>query len=325
MQNGSRKLALVPGDVVSHHELLVANGDDVLVDLGANAMPAFFLDVFDACAVDFARVGGLHRQCDGMVGVRLGICSEGKDEIGIDVRLRMDGDDVERAVGERARLVEDDGLGLGEGLKVVSTLHKNAALRGAADAAEKRQRHGDDERAGAAHDKEGEPAQDPIRPGARAEKRRDHGENQRHDDDDRRVVAGESRDKVLGARLLLRGVFDKLKDAADRRFAEGLRRADGEHTGQIHAAGEYLGALLDDARDGLAGECRGVELGRAFHDDAIDGDALARLHDDLVADFHLVRVDLDKLAVLHDVRVVGRDVHHIGDGLAAFADGVALE
>ena len=91
-------------------------------------MPAFFLDVCDARAVDFARVGGLHRQCDGMVGVRLGICSEGKDEIGIDVRLRMDGDDVERAVGERARLVEDDGLGLGEGLKVVSTLHKNAAL-----------------------------------------------------------------------------------------------------------------------------------------------------------------------------------------------------
>ena len=325
MQDGPRKLALVPGDVVCHHELLVADGDDVLVDLGANAMPAFLLDVFDARAVDLARVGGLHRQRDGMVGVRLGICCEGKDEIGVDARLRMDGDDVEGAVSERARLVEDDGLSLGEGLEVVRPLHKNATLRGAADAAEKRQRHGDDERAGAAHDKECEPAQDPVRPSARAEKRRDDGEDQRYDDDDRRVVAGEARDEVLGARLLLRGVFDKLEDAADCRFAEGFCRADGEHAGQVHTAGEYLGALFDDARDGFAGECRGVELGRAFHNNAIDGNALARLHDDLVADFHLVRVDLNKFAILHNVRVVGRDVHHVGDGLAAFADGVALE
>ena len=28
---------------------------------------------------------------------------------------------------------------------------------------------------------------------------------------------------------------------------------------------------------------------------------------------------------MHDVRVVGRDIHHVGDGLAAFTDSVALE
>ena len=79
------------------------------------------------------------------------------------------------------------------------------------------------------------------------------------------------------------------------------------------------------ARHGLAGERRGVELGDAVCDHAVDGHALARLdHDDRVRR-DLGGVHLLERAVLLDIGIVGRDVHHGRDGLAALAHGVALE
>ncbi len=77
-----------------------------------------------------------------------------------------DGHHVERAVGERAGLVEHDGLGPAQRLQVVAALHEDAEARGAADAAEERQRHADDERAGARHHEEDEPALHPVGPAA---------------------------------------------------------------------------------------------------------------------------------------------------------------
>ena len=79
------------------------------------------------------------------------------------------------------------------------------------------------------------------------------------------------------------------------------------------------------ARDGLSGERRGVELGRAVDDDTVDWHALARLDNDDGTGADLGGVDLLKLAVLLDVCIVRRDVHHGRDGLAALAHGVALE
>ena len=53
--------------------------------------------------------------------------------------------------------------------------------------------------------------------------------------------------------------------------------------------------------------------------------ALARLDNNDAADGDIVRVDLDELAVALDVGVVGGDVHHAGDRLAALAHRIALE
>ena len=50
------------------------------------------------------------------------------------------------------------------------------------------------------------------------------------------VVAGEAGDEVLGAGLLLGGVFHQLQDAAHGGLPEGLGRAHGEQAGQVHAA-----------------------------------------------------------------------------------------
>ena len=154
---------------------------------------------------------------------------------------------------------------------------------------------------------------------------RDHGEQHGGAGDDRRVPAGEARDEVLGPRLLLARVLHELEDARDGGLTERLGRADVQHAGHVDAAGDDVGARLHVAGDGLAGERGGVELAYALGDDAVDRHALAGLDDDDVADLDLIGVDLDELPVLLDVGVVGGDVHHGADGLAALAHGVALE
>jgi len=73
--------------------------------------------------------------------------------------------DRERAVGERAGFVEDDGVHVGERLEVVGAFDENAQLGRAADAAKEAQRHADHERARAADDQEGKAAQNPVGPG----------------------------------------------------------------------------------------------------------------------------------------------------------------
>ena len=93
----------------------------------------------------------------------------------------------------------------------------------------------------------------------------------------------------------------------------------------VDAARDDFGARLHVARYALAGEGGGVELACAFHYDAVDGNALAGLYHNDGADLDLVGVHLHKVAVALDVGVVGRDVHHGGDGLAALAHRVALE
>ena len=80
------------------------------------------------------------------------------------------------------------------------------------------------------------------------------------------------------------------------------------------------------ARHGLAGERRGVKLRGPLDDGAVDGHALAGLHDDDGAHGDVVGADLGESAVVAlDVGVVGGDVHHGCDRLAALAHGVRLK
>ena len=237
----------------------------------------------------------------------------------------MDGHHVEGAARERAGLVEDDGVHVGEKLEVVGPLDEDAEARGAADAAEEAERHGDDEGARAAHHEEGEAAQDPVGPRAHADERGDHRERERRERYGRRVDAGEAGDEVLGAGLLLARVLHELEDAGHRGLAVGLARADAQDARHVDAAGYDLGARLHVARDGLAGEGGGVELGDAVCDHAVYRHALAGLDHDRLSHGNLGRVGLHEPAVLLDVGVLGGDVHHGCDRLAALAHGVALE
>ena len=149
---------------------------------------------------------------------------------------------------------------------------------------------------------------------------------QRRDADDRRgVVAREAGDEVLGLGLLLGCVLHELEDAAHGGLAEGLGHAHGDEAAHVDAARDDLVALAHLARHRLAGEGRGVQLRGAAHHHAVERHALAGFDDDLVAHGHLVGVDLHEPPVALHVGEIGRDVHHVGDRLARFAHGVALE
>ena len=197
------------------HELVIAHQHHMLVDHGRHAMARLFANVMDAFLVDRAGICFLDRQRDGMVRIGFRVRRVAQQVIGVDVVFGMHRHHVEGAVGQRAGLVEHHGVHLGKRLKIVAALDQHAKLAGAADAAEERQRHADDERARAADHQEGEAAQNPVAPGAHAQKRRDDGKQQGKPRDGGGVVAGEAGDEVLCASLLLRGVFHQLKDAAD--------------------------------------------------------------------------------------------------------------
>ena len=325
VQDGAGQLALVAAHAAFAHQLVVAHQHHVLVDLRAHAVAALLLHVVDALLVDGPRVRLLHRQRDGVVRVRLGVRGDGQQAVGVDARLRVDGHHVERAVGERAGLVEHDGLGAGQRLQVVAALHENAQARGAADAAEERQRHADDERARARHHEEDEPALHPFRPALAQQQWRYDGQEHRDAHHGRGVVAREAGDEILGLGLLLGRVLHELEDAAHGGLAEGLGHAHGDEAGHVDAARDDLVALAHFARHRLAGEGRGVQLGRAGQHHAVERHAFAGFHDDLVAHGHLVGVHLHELPVALHVGEVGRDVHHVGDGFTALAYGVALE
>ena len=195
-----------------------------------------------------------------MVGERLGMRGHGEQLVAVDSVCRVHAHDAEGARGEGARLVENDRVDLRECLEIVGALHQDAEAARATDTAKERHRHGDDERARAAHYEEGQAAQDPAGPRAHAQQRRDHGDGDGGEGDDGGVDAGEARDEVLGARLLLAGVLHELEDAAYGRRAEELGGADAQDAGHVDAAGDDLAAHLDVTRHGLAGKGGCVEL-----------------------------------------------------------------
>ena len=98
-----------------------------------------------------------------------------------------------------------------------------------------------------------------------------------------------------------------------------------EQTAHIDATADDFVALFDLARQALAGQRTGVQVGAAFQHNAVQRNLFSRLYDDGAANFHLIRVDLFQLTVHLDVGIIGTNVHQLADIAAAFAHRIALE
>ena len=325
VEDGADDLAIWRFDAGRSKHLGIADDDALAVDIRRHAMARVIGGVAYAFGIELALEGGAYRLRYGVIGKRLG---KGRDFeqrlLGI-ACLGVYRHDRKRAVGERAGLVKDDGVHIGERLEVVGALDENAQLGCAADAAKEAQRHADHECARAADDQEGQAAQDPVGPGAGDQAAAER-EYRGRAGDGGRVDAGEECDEVLGACFLLTSVFHELQDACDGGLAKGLGGAHVDETRHVDAAADDIVSGFDRAGDRLSGKGGGIELRLAFDDDAVDGRALARLDDDDGADGDVIGEDLLECAVgLLDVGVVGCDVHHGADRLAAFAHGICLE
>ena len=300
------------------------------VHRGGDALAAYLAYAADAGAVDLPAVGGLKAAAYGMRARALGEGGE-LHELCVGVGAVVDAVYLENALCQRAGLVEDDYAGLAEGFEIVGALHEHAGLARAADSGEKAQRYAYHQRAGAARDEEGERA---VHPGAPvpAEAHAQHSHERRYDGeregaaaDGGGVYAREAAYEGLAPGFARGGVLDEVEYFADRALAELLSRAYAEQPAHIDAAGDYLVAHAGFAREALAGEGGGIERALALYYHAVYGHLLARLDDYHRAGLDLVGVDALERAAALNIRIVGPDVHELGDVAAGLAHGVALE
>ena len=107
-------------------------------------------------------VGSFDAQGDGVLRPAFRQCS-GFHQCGVGHALGgVDAGDLKGALRQGAGLIEHHNTGVGKLFQIGRALDEDAAGGSAADAAEKAQRDGDDQRTGAADDKEGQSAVDPV-------------------------------------------------------------------------------------------------------------------------------------------------------------------
>ena len=245
VKNCADDLTIGRFDAGRSEHLGVADDDGLAVDGRRHAMARVVGGVADALGIELALEGSAYRLRDGVVGERLGKgCNLEQRLLGV-ACLGVYRDNRERAVGERAGLVEDDGVNIGERLEVVGAFDEDAQLGRTADAAKEAQRHANHQCARAADDEEGQTAQNPVGPGAGDQAAAER-EYRGGAGDGGRVDAGEARDEVLGARLLFAGVFYELQDARDGGLAKWLGGAHADEARHVDAA-------TDDIVSGLGG------------------------------------------------------------------------
>ena len=331
VHDGAHALYGGHGDAQLFHQAGVTGGNGPAIYLRGHAMTAQFLHVCDPGGVDGLAIGSLDAQGDGVL--RPAFRQRGgfhQRSIGHALG-GVDASDLKCTLRQGAGLIEHHNAGACQLFQIGRTLDEDAAGGSAADAAEEAQRDGDDQRTGAADDKEGQSAVDPIaKAGGLSHKQQHHRrqESQRQCAvaDGGGVHPGKAGDKVFRPGLFHAGIFHKVENFRDGRFTKFLGGAHLQQAGHVHAAADDLVPGVHVTGQAFAGQGGSVQGRTALHDDAVNGHPLAGLHHDDGAHLDLIRVHLFQLAVLAlDVGVVRADVHQAGNALAAFAHGDALE
>ena len=178
-------------------------------------------------------------------------------------RLRMDGGYGKGAFRQGACLVKHHSVRLGQRFQIVAALDQNTALGGAADTAEKAQRYGDHQRAGAGDDQKGQRPVEPVRPdGARQKSgkggqhrqqdRRDQEQSQRRIHHTGGIVFGKPGDKLLADLA-----FFSLEFSTSSRILETVDSSQGfghrhpQQARQVHAAADDVIAHTDALGAGI--------------------------------------------------------------------------
>ena len=164
MDDGTGQLAGQPVDALALHQAAVAHADALAVHLRHDTVSGDLLHVGDPAAVHSAFAGLPQRDGDGVRGILLRQSRVFQHLIRFKARLWMDGGYGKGAFCQGACLVKHHGVRLGQRFQIVAALDQNTALGGAADTAEKAQRYGDHQRAGAGDDQKGQRPVEPVRP-----------------------------------------------------------------------------------------------------------------------------------------------------------------
>ena len=159
-------------DVLFFHQDHVPDQNVFPVHNGAQPLAGILFIGCDAVQIDLITPRGLDRNSDRMATESFsmgGIFQQGF--FGNDIR--MDSCDCECPVGEGTGLVKNDRPDICERFQIVGSFDEDPLTGGSADPAEKAQRNGDDQGAGAGNHQEDQRAVDPGAPAAVKEQRRD--------------------------------------------------------------------------------------------------------------------------------------------------------
>ena len=307
------------GDVVLGKELRVARKEGFTVNASGDAASRHHLEVF-GLAQRLARLL-LTAAGDGLAERVLGIALRRGAEavelvIGEGGQRAVHQNDLRRAVGQRAGLVEGDLLHGGETLKRVALADEKAVLRRVADGGHDGSRRCQHKRAGAEDDQNRHRADDLT--GDEPRQRRG---GQGNDDDPCRPEVGKADD--LG--LVRVGGLDKADHAPDGAVLANLCGLHLESAELVDCAGGDLvaDALVDRQRftrhNGLIHRCL------ARYDFSVDGDGLAGQHAQQVADLDGLGGDGRFLSAQDDVRGLRCQMDELFDARAGAGDGQLFE
>ena len=238
---------------------------------------------------------------------------------------RHDLDELERARGDGAGLVEHDGVDAAGLLEHLGAPDQDPELRAAPGADHQRRRRGEAERARAGDDQHGDRRAE-RRGGARRRRRASATSvASETDDHDRDEDGRDTVDEPLDRRLARLRLGDEARDLRERGLGADPRRAHDEAPVGVERRADDLVAGADLDRDGLAGEHRLVDRRLAELDDAVGGDLLARPHDESVADAELVDGHEHLLSAAQHARLLRAQLEQRADRLARAAAGARLE
>ncbi len=296
------------------------------VHTGPHALAGNHLVARDPRGVRPAAAGRADGGGDRVGGVQLGVRREVQQGFPVPAFRWGDLRDLETPARERAGLVEHDGVHTAEGFQIISAFHQNPPPGSAPDSAEKAERDGKHQRAGARDHQKNQRAVHPFRKrGAGDQQRREECQRHGRKDHGGRVVPGEFRDEILGARLAAARVPDEVEDFAGGRFAEFLRDLHREGTVQVDGAGEHLAARLRTAREGFPRQGGGVQRRAALRDPAVQRDFFAGPHQDGIAHGDFFGPDPADRPARFQVGGIGPDVHQGGNGSFGAVHGPVLE
>ncbi|MPM31123.1 hypothetical protein SDC9_77676 [bioreactor metagenome] len=223
VDDGAGQLTGKPLHILPLHQPCVSHADSATVDFRPDAVPGDLLHLLDLELLHSGRAGRPQGFGNGMVGKLL---RQGRPFqhlfFGISL-LGVDGGDGEGTLCQSAGLIENHGLRPSKSLQIVTTLHQDAASGRAAYAAEKAERYGDYQRAGAGDHQKNQRPVEPIAPYRPIEKRRRSGQDcqrQRGQQKQQRrrkhhaggIVPGKAGNEVFTAGLALPGIFHHLQN-----------------------------------------------------------------------------------------------------------------
>ena len=194
------------------------------------------------------------------------------------------------ALCQRAGLVKGNDAQATDRLQISAAFDQNALLRRAADGADNADRRGDDQRAGARDHQHG---QRPVKPAMRAvgqiperlagQERRRQGDEQCAQHHGGGVDARKAVNPALCGRFLRLRLFHQVNQTTDGVIGRQARDLHFKRTAAIERASKDLVMHRFVHRRAFAGDRGLIDRGAASGDNAIHGDAFARLDQDQVA------------------------------------------